>query len=73
MAKLNDALPAALDQPAAELDFLTVLPAHAQEQLVADIEAAREAHKREIVTSLEEALNHIPRLLRGPIRKIFGV
>lgn len=73
MSKLNQELPTALDQPASELAYLEVLQAVDQAQLLADIEAARKAHKREIVSSLEEALNHIPRLLRGPVRKLFGV
>ena len=63
----------ALDQSASELAYLEVLQAADQAQLLADIAVARKAHKREIVGSLEEALNHIPRLLRGPIRKLFGV
>ena len=73
MSKLNQELLTALDQPAAELAYLEVLKASDQAQLLDDISAARKAHKREILDSLEEALNHIPRLLRGPIRKLFGV
>lgn len=73
MSKLNQKLAVELDQPAAELAFLESLPDKAQATLLEDIEAARQTHKQEIVGSLEEALNHIPRLLRGPIRKIFGV
>lgn len=73
MSELNQKLPVMLDQSASELTFLEVLPDQAQVALAADIEAARQSHKREIVNSLEEALEHIPRLLRGPIRKIFGV
>jgi hypothetical protein len=73
MSKLNQELMTALDQSASELAYLEVLQAADQAQLLADIAVARKAHKREIVGSLEEALNHIPRLLRGPIRKLFGV
>lgn len=73
MSKLNEKLPDTLDRPAEELIFLEALPARAQAALAEDIQAARQSHKREIVSSLEEALKHIPRLLRGPIRKIFGV
>lgn len=73
MSKLNQKLAIALDQPPGELAFLEALPDKAQTMLLADIEAARDAHKRQIVARLEEALEHIPRLLRGPIKKIFGV
>lgn len=62
-----------LGQPVEELGYLQALSPTAQQQLLTDIAAARKAHKKEIIASLNEAINHVPRLLRGPIRKIFGV
>lgn len=73
MTVLNEELCAALGQSAEDLSFLDALPAKAQQQLLEDIEAARAEHKRLIIDSLNEALNHVPRLLRGPLKKIFGV
>lgn len=73
MAELNEALCRVLDQTAEELAFLQQLPGRVQAQLLADIEAARAEHKRQIMASLNEALEHVPRLLRGPVKKIFGV
>ncbi|MDX1495929.1 MAG: hypothetical protein R3352_00085 [Salinisphaeraceae bacterium] len=73
MSEVKPALQQALGQPAEALAFLETLSKESQNQLTADIEAARKAHKKEIIASLNEALDHVPRLLRGPIRKIFGV
>lgn len=73
VTRLNKELCTALDQPAEDLGFLEALPSKAQQQLLEDIEAARAEHKRLIIDSLNEALNHVPRLLRGPLKKIFGV
>ncbi len=73
MSKLNDQLIGALDQSAEALGFLEVLGEADQSQLLLDIDSARREHHRQIVASLEEALEHIPRLIRGPIRKLFGV
>lgn len=73
MTQVNKEIVEALGQPAEALDFLAKLPPDAQVQLAEDVQAARQQHKREIIASLEQAVEHIPRLLRGPIRKLFGV
>lgn len=62
----------ALGLDATETDFLDALDAGAQQQLLADIDQAREEHRRHIREALQEALNHVPRLLRGPLKKLFG-
>lgn len=72
MPKLNPDLPKSLNRPASDLEFLSGLDAAGQEQLLADIDTARGLHRDHIRQALEDALNHVPRLIRGPLRKIFG-
>ena len=72
MAKVDPALSKALGLKASETEFLSALNSAAQQQLITDIASARKAHSQHIREALEEALNHIPRLIRGPIKKLFG-
>lgn len=45
-----------------------------EQQRLADlILAARKAQGEELQASLLSALDHLPRLLRGPVRKVFGL
>ncbi|MDX1669722.1 MAG: hypothetical protein R3194_09910 [Limnobacter sp.] len=70
MAKLDPALLEAIGEPMPELEALS---AKAQKQLAADLEAAHEEHDAFLQKSMEDALNHIPRLLRGAVKKILGL
>jgi hypothetical protein len=54
--------PAALDLPDEELQQLADL-----------IRSARATQGKELEASLLGALDHIPRPLRGPVRKVFGL
>lgn len=72
MGKHTQALEQALGGNSQNLEFLASLDDAAQQQLVADIAQAKQAYRKNIENSLDEALNHIPRLLRGPIKKLFG-
>jgi len=56
-----------------DLNFLSPLDEDDLGRLAADVNAARRAHHEHIVGSLEEALGHVPRVLRGPMRRVFGV
>ena len=57
----------------AQLEFLSGLSGADQKKLAADIQAAHSAHARHIKEKMEEALGHLPWLIRGPVRKLFGV
>lgn len=56
-----------------QLDFLAALAEADRQQLAGDIDQARKAHSKHIRGSMEEALNHLPWLLRVPVKKLFGV
>jgi len=53
-------------------EVLADLDAAALEQLQSDFDATKKRYETEIETALEGALNHVPRLLRGAVRKLFG-
>ena len=55
------------------LEFLGGLSAADQKKLASDIEAAHKAHAKHIGEKMEEALSHIPWLIRAPIKKLFGM
>lgn len=73
MADSNDKLARLLRSPAAKLDFLGGLSEAERQKLAADIDGARQAHSKHIRGSMEEAINHLPWLLRAPVRKLFGL
>ncbi len=55
------------------LPGLDKLDEAAARQLAEHLDEADRAHHKHIEASMQEALNHFPRLLRGPIKKIFGM
>lgn len=70
MPKLDPALLQALGEPMAELEQLSTAN---QKKLAADLSAALEAHDAFLKESMDNALEHIPRLLRGTVKKILGL
>jgi hypothetical protein len=48
------------------------LPADQQEDLAAAIRDARRRQAKALAVAAEQALNLIPRVLRGPVRKLFS-
>ncbi len=62
-----------LHTDAGKLDFLAPLSASQQQQLASDVQSAHSAHAAHIKEKMEEALSHIPWLIRGPIKKLFGM
>jgi hypothetical protein len=62
-----------LRSPPEKLDFLEPLTAAERQQLAGDIEQARQAHSQHIRGAMAEALDHLPWLLRGPVKKLFGL
>jgi hypothetical protein len=48
------------------------LPAGQQEDLAAAIRDARRRQAKALAAAAEQALNLIPRVLRGPVRKLFS-
>lgn len=73
MSESNDNLAKLLHADAAKVEFLSALGEDGRKRLVADVEQAHKSHSRHLRQSMQDALNHIPWLLRGPIRKLFGV
>ena len=61
-----------LGAPPTRMEFLAPLSDAQRVQLAADIERARKAYASHIRERMAEALNHIPWLLRGPVKKLFG-
>lgn len=55
------------------LGFLDKLDDEACAQLTQHLQDAGAAHHHHIAASMREALNHFPRLLRGPVKKLFGM
>lgn len=53
-------------------DTLARLPAAVQDRLLADINQARRLQAAEYETAFEQALTHVPALLRGTVRKIIA-
>lgn len=67
------ALAHSLGSTTRDLAFLDVLDEKALQHLQTDIERAKAQHAESLRKAMEAALNHLPRLLRGPIRKLFGL
>jgi hypothetical protein len=51
---------------------LARLDAEHQRDLLAAVQEARRRQAAELEAASEQALRHIPRLLRGPIRRVMG-
>lgn len=62
-----------LGVPPEEVGYLESLEAGARERLFTDLLDARRAHEAHIQSSMRKAFNHVPRLLRKPLRKLFGI
>jgi hypothetical protein len=56
-----------------DLEFLTVLDESALARLHEDVLRARDEHAMTLKRAMEQALDQLPRLLRMPIRKLFGL
>ena len=67
------ALARLLHSPLEEVEFLSVLDTDAQSALQNDIEQAHKSHAAHIHNKMNEGLGHLPWLIRGPIKKIFGI
>ena len=55
-----------------KVEFLSALSADERKRLVADVERAQQAHSHHIRKAMAEALNHLPWLLRAPVKKFFS-
>lgn len=69
MPKLDAALLEVLGEPLPELEQLSTAN---QKKLAADMAAAHQAHDAFLKESMDNALEHIPRLLRGTVKKFWG-
>jgi hypothetical protein len=54
----------------ADLPDLSALSGAEQDRLVALIQTARRNQKAQLAQAMEDALSHIPALLRGAVRKV---
>jgi hypothetical protein len=54
-----------------KLDPLSKLSEEDRARLASDIERAHQHHSTHIRRAMAEALNHLPWILRGPVKKIF--
>lgn len=50
-----------------------LLPSEAHAALIAALRAARSRQRNQLDEALTQALEHVPTLMRGPIRKILGL
>lgn len=67
-AQADDALRAAVnDEPPVSI---AQLPTQAQRQLATILDNSRQQQQARLQKSLKDALNHLPRLLRGPVRRV---
>lgn len=62
-----------LGRPPRDVAFLEALDDAARQQLTRDIEHAQSLHAQSLRDAMEGALNQLPRLLRIPIRTLFGL
>ena len=62
-----------LNTTAENLELLKALDETSQRQLLEHIQHAHKANEKHIYKSMEEALVHFPRLLRGPVKRVFGL
>lgn len=70
MTKLDASLQQAIGEPMPELQALS---ADAQKQLATDLQTAHKKHDEFLQKSMNDAMEHIPRLLRGAVKKILGL
>ncbi len=54
-----------------KIDALSALSEDERKRLLADIERARQLHSTHIRRAMADALNHIPWILRAPVKAIF--
>jgi len=65
-------LPKLLRAPAGKLSFLDALSEADRKRLAEDVARASQLHSHHIRKAMAEALNHIPWILRAPVRKLFS-
>ncbi|HEY1058304.1 hypothetical protein NQT62_15200 [Limnobacter humi] len=70
MPKLDPALLEAIGQPMPELEKLSAAD---QKKLAADLAHAHKQHDATLKKSMDDAMGHIPFLLRGAVKKILGL
>ena len=54
------------------VEALSALSEDERKRLLADIARAQQMHSVHIRKAMAEALNHLPWILRGPVRKFFA-
>ena len=56
-----------------DIHELDKLDAAAQQQLLADMTAAKHTHEKHLYKAMEDALGHLPWIIRTPVKKLFGL
>lgn len=72
MSETDQKLAKLLRATPAKLEPLSRLSEDDRKRLAADIERAHQHHSTHIRRAMAEALDHLPWILRGPVKKIFS-
>lgn len=70
-SKISSRLSAAMRSTEANLDYLAPLTAEQQDKLVEQLKEARRTQHAHVRAAAVDAINHLPRLLRKPLLKMF--
>ncbi|MCG8669954.1 MAG: hypothetical protein MI867_11115 [Pseudomonadales bacterium] len=55
------------------MELLQAMDETSQRKLLEHIQHAHKTNEKHIYKSMEQALEHFPRMLRGPVKRIFGL
>ena len=55
------------------MELLQAMDEPSQRKLLEHIQHAHKTNEQHIYKSMEQALEHFPRMLRGPVKRIFGL
>jgi hypothetical protein len=69
--QISSRLAAAMRSSEENLDYLAALSAEQQDQLVEQLDHARSAQHAHVRGAAVDAINHLPRILRKPLLKMF--
>ncbi|AXQ29482.1 hypothetical protein D0B54_12620 [Solimonas sp. K1W22B-7] len=62
-----------LDRPAAEFQAFAALQPAQLDLLAESILQTQQRQREALAKAIEDALGHIPMLLRGPVKKVLGI
>ncbi len=56
-----------------EIKEVAALSVEQQQQLLKDLQAAKRTHEKHLNQAMQDALGHLPWIIRGPVKKMFGL